>query len=151
MHAEYVALSTSLRELIPIQGVMDEIATVFDMDRDEIAKVAKVWEDNEGALRLANSPMARVTPQSKHFAVKFHWFREMVRDERNKMEIKKIGTDDQKADIFTKGLARLEFMKKRKMLMGWWLTLIVFSRGRVIVNGKPVSFEPRETTNLVGH
>ena len=99
--------------------MLGEIAETFGIPRDEIAKVAKVWEDNEGTLRLANSPLARVTPQSKHYAVKLHWFREMVLNKENKIEIKKIGTSEQKADIFTKGLARAEFAKKRALIMGW--------------------------------
>jgi len=67
MHAEYVAVGKSLREVIPIKGMLKEISKEFGISREDIAKVVQVWEDNEGALRLSNSPVGKITPQSKHF------------------------------------------------------------------------------------
>ena len=57
-----------------------------------------------------------MTPRTKHIAVKYHWFKSHLRDG---IEIKKIDTSIQKADIFTKGLKVVEFEKKRFMIMGW--------------------------------
>ena len=59
------------------------------------------------------------TPQSKHFAAKYHWFRETAQDKEQNLLIMKISSEMQKADIFTKGLGRVEFERKRKMLLGW--------------------------------
>lgn len=117
MHAEYIALSTGMRELLPVKNLLEEICSVLEIKRNEDVKVVKAYEDNEGALKLATSPLAKTTPQSKHFAVKYHWFREKL--EENNIEILRVGTDLQKADIFTKGLIGPEFRAKRKMLMGW--------------------------------
>ena len=117
MHAEYVALSMSMRELLPVKGILAEVATAFKIEKEQIARVAQVWEDNQGALKLATGPLLRVTPQSKNFAVKLHWFREIV--EKENIDIDYIKSEKQKADIFTKGLAKQEFEKKRKMIMGW--------------------------------
>jgi hypothetical protein len=117
MHAEYIALSTSMRELIPIQNVLSEVCTAMKIDCDERTTIAQVYEDNEGALKLANSPLPRVTPQSKHFAVKYRWFREKL--DEFKVEIVRVQSQLQKADFFTKGLMRTEFKSKRNMLMGW--------------------------------
>ena len=117
MHAEYIALSTGMRELLPVMNTLGEICDVLNIERDSETLVTKVFEDNEGVLKLANGPLAKVTPQSKHFAVKYHWFREKL--EENNIEILHITTDMQKADIFTKGLTGVEFKTKRKMLTGW--------------------------------
>ena len=42
------------------------------------AKVIKVWEDNEGALKLASHPIKKLTSHTKHFAIKHHWLREKL-------------------------------------------------------------------------
>ena len=117
MHAEYIALSTGMRELLPVQNILNEICEVLEVEHVENTTVTKVYEDNEGALKLANSQLGRITPHSKHFAVKYHWFREKLED--HNIEIKHITTDMQKADIFTKGLIGVEFKTKQKMLTGW--------------------------------
>ena len=117
MHAEYIALSTGMRELLPVKNILEEICEILDIDRGNDTRVTKVYEDNEGALKLATGPLAKVTPQSKHFAVKYHWFREKLDHQR--IEIKHITTDMQRADIFTKGLVGKDFKLKRKMLTGW--------------------------------
>ena len=117
MHAEYIALSTGMRDLLPIKNVLEEICEVLEIERDDSTRVTKVYEDNEGAMKLANGPLAKITPQSKHFAVKYHWFREKL--EEYMIEILPIRSDLQKADIFTKGLTGQEFRPKRRMIMGW--------------------------------
>ena len=84
-HAEYVSLSNSMRELLPVQGLLQELTGKFDIDRDEVAKVTKVYEDNQGCLNLAKSPLAKTTPQSKFYAVKYLWFREQLDNLRVKL------------------------------------------------------------------
>ena len=49
-----------------------------NIDREQEHKLVTVFEDNEGAMKLANSPLPRISPQSKHFGVKYHWFREKL-------------------------------------------------------------------------
>ena len=117
MHAEYIALSTGMRELIPVKNTLEHICEVFKISRDAKTQLIKVWEDNEGTLKLANSPLVKVTPQSKHFAIKYHWFREKLID--LKLSINYVRSAIQKADIFTKGLCRADFKAKRKLIMGW--------------------------------
>ena len=117
MHAEYIALSTAMRDLIPITNTLNDICNKFNIEREQESKIVRVFEDNEGAMKLANSPLPKVTPQSKHFAVKYHWFRERL-DELG-VQIKRVDTTLQKADIFTKGLIGNEFRKKRQLLLGW--------------------------------
>ena len=56
-----------------------------------------IWEDNNGCLALAKMKAPRMIPQSKHYAVKYHWFQEHLKPEG--IEIKKVNTKEQLADI----------------------------------------------------
>ena len=117
MHAEYIALSTGMRELIPTTDIFHELCEALCIERDEDTKIIRAYEDNEGALKLASASLPKCTPQSKHFAVKYHWFREKTEEYR--IKILPVRSEKQKADIFTKGLAKSEFRNKRQLLMGW--------------------------------
>ena len=75
-----------------------------------------VFEDNNGAIALALSP--KMTPRTKHIAVKYHHFRTSVGEEKG-IIIQQINSDLQKADIFTKGLPTDTHWAMRKLLMGW--------------------------------
>lgn len=82
--------------------------------------VSDVFEDNNGALTVATLP--RITPQSKFFAVKLHFFKEHVKTDDNpdgEIDIKKIESEKQLGDIFTKGLVEAKFVPLRDRLMGW--------------------------------
>lgn len=114
MEAEYTAISSTMRELLPFITLVRAIVKVIGID-EEIR--IEVHEDNNGALTLANLEPGRVTPRSKWYAIKLHWFRGKVKE--YKIKILKIETDKQKADIFTKGLQRVKFMLNRKLLSGW--------------------------------
>ncbi len=117
MEAEYIALSTSLRELLPLQDLLAELTETFQLETTDTTRVVRVFEDNNGALILANNPMPKMTPRSKHIGVKYHWFRTKLTE--RKIEILPIDTKLQKADGFTKGLSKDEFQAKWKLLMGW--------------------------------
>ena len=73
-----------------------------------------VFEDNNGALMLATVP--KLTPRSKHIAVKHWFFREHV---GRTTRIVKVDTKKQKADIFTKALPEKDFKNIRYLLCGW--------------------------------
>jgi hypothetical protein len=74
-------------------------------------------EDNNPALILANAKLPRLTPGSKHFAVKYHWFRSSIK--KDELEVKRIATDAQAADILTKALTRVPFESMRRLVNGW--------------------------------
>ena len=73
-----------------------------------------VCEDNNGALRLANTQA--MTPRTKHIAIVCHWFRSHV---GKTIFIEKIDTKIQTADIFTKPLGIEDFKRLRPLLCGW--------------------------------
>ena len=72
-----------------------------------------------GALTLANLESGRQSDSlnSKHYAIKFHWFRSHLKPQQ--VEVKKIDTHEQKADILAKGLVEAKFIALRKLLCGW--------------------------------
>ena len=72
------------------------------------------YEDNNGALTLSNLEPGRTASHSKHFAIKFHRFREHLKP--NRIEIVKVETKDQVADILTKGVTKDLFKTLRKLL-----------------------------------
>lgn len=112
--AEYIALSNALREVIPMMGLMSEIAKTGLIKKNKIPRVfCKAFDS--GALELARMPKMR--PRTKHINLVYHHFREFVRN--GKIVIYPIRTEDQIADIFTKPQAVNTFLKQRKELMDW--------------------------------
>ena len=118
MMAEYYALSTAMREVLPLRNLVKHVAKGCGIDESCLTTFkTTVWEDNMGALTLGNLEPGQHTPRSKFYDVKVHWFRSHLKP--NEIEIKKIDTKLQLADIFTKPLKRDVFEHLRKLLMGW--------------------------------
>ena len=69
------------------------------------------YEDNNGAVVVATS--SRINHTSKHISVKYHWFKQKVGKE---FVIRKIESENKKADIFTKGLQGAIFVSIRRFL-----------------------------------
>lgn len=114
--AEYIALSTALREVIFLMQLVDEMIR-FGVPIGLTTPIVRcrTFEDNAGALELANSPKYR--PRTKHLSLRLHHFRQHVRD--GSITIEPISTKDQLADIFTKPIPRVQFEVLRKQIMGW--------------------------------
>ena len=113
--AEYIALSTSMQDLIPFVDQVKELEKVFGQKREKVILHCTLFEDNNGALELANAP--RYRPRTKHIAIKYHHFRERVQN--GTIKIKPIDTNEQIADQFTKGLQAGTFQYLRGKLLGW--------------------------------
>jgi hypothetical protein len=114
--SEYIALSQSLREVIPLMRLVNELnANGFAVPGETPRVLCKAFEDNSGALEMARTPKMR--PRTKHLNIKYHHFRDAVL--RGDISILPINTLDQIADVFTKPLGLQLFIKFRKLLMGW--------------------------------
>ncbi len=75
MEAEYVALSSSCRDLFPLIDITQEICSALLLTPPATAQMhIEIHEDNVGALILGQLEPRRMTPRSKHYAVKYHWF-----------------------------------------------------------------------------
>ena len=113
--AEYIALSQSLRDVIPIMQLLEEIkGRGFEVICTNPYVYCKTFEDNSGALELARLPKLR--PRTKHINVCYHHFREAVR--KGEVKIFPISTEDQIADALTKPLAQNAFCRHRKYMCG---------------------------------
>ena len=118
MEAEYIALSDSMKHLLVLKRLAIAICEGVQLDPVEVASIwSTVFEDNSACEILANMEPPRSTPRSKHIAIKYHWFREALKP--NNIKIVPIATEEQIADIFTKGLKPIKFEKLRKKLLGW--------------------------------
>jgi len=114
--AEYIALSSALREVIPIIELLREMKSKsIDVFTTSPKIYCKAFEDNSGALELAKMPKLR--PRTKHINIIYHHFREYVRD--GSIQVFAISTVKQLADICTKPLAQNLFHPLRKAIMGW--------------------------------
>jgi hypothetical protein len=114
--AEYIALSQSMREVIPIMWLLQEAYQHGVPVLTKPPKIhCKVFEDNEGAIEIAKVPKMR--PRTKHLNIKYHHFREEVK--KGNISICHVETKEQTADIFTKPLDEALFKKHREKMMGW--------------------------------
>lgn len=109
MEAEYIACSKSCHDLLLLIDLVCKVAQAVGLPVEKESNLnTTTWEDNIGALTLAQLELPQTTLHSKHIAVKYHWFREHI-NSRN-ICVKKVDTKDQIADLFTKALAGSYFV-----------------------------------------
>lgn len=101
METEYITLSFAMQELFPMQQLIQDHSTVF--------------EDNNAARTLLQSP--QMTPRSKHIGVKNHFFCEKIPS--REIQITRLNSFEQKADIFPEGLVPVTIEALRKSLLDW--------------------------------
>jgi hypothetical protein len=73
----------------------------------------KLFEDNSGAYELATTP--KLQPRTKHINVKYHHFWAYV--DRKWISLKKVASEHQLANIFTKPLASAYFICLQDIIM----------------------------------
>ncbi|RVW58434.1 Retrovirus-related Pol polyprotein from transposon RE1 [Vitis vinifera] len=104
--AEYRALAITTAELYWIRMLLKELHI-------SLPTAPTIWCDNSGALALASNPVFHA--RTKHIEVDFHFIREKVANRDISLQF--IGSYDQPADIFTKGLSLARFCLLRDKLM----------------------------------
>ena len=69
LYSEYVAISHSVRALLPLKSLIKEVIYNLGIDSDNLKFVSSstIYEDNNGAIVVATSP--RMTPTSKYISV----------------------------------------------------------------------------------
>ena len=106
------------KDLFPIVDMVKSLCSAVGISCESVAQLhIKIHEDNVGALTLAGLEPRRMAPRSKHYAIKYHWFREHVAARR--IQLVKVDTHNQLGDLFTKGLPFPAFSHLQSMLMGW--------------------------------
>jgi hypothetical protein len=114
--AEYAALTSSLRVLLPLKKLIQEMVNEMGHEDLQNTKVhATVFEDNQSAYYLATNQ--RITNRTKYFLAKWHWFWDSYN--KGEFDIIKCPTDEQRADYFTKALSKDLFENNRRAVQGW--------------------------------
>ena len=103
--AEYIALSQSLRDIIPLLNLLKELQVIFPFITKQPVISCTLFKDNAGALQLATTH--KTCPHTKHLSLKSHHFRSHVSS--GLILILPINTFEQLADIFTKPLPEATF------------------------------------------
>ena len=103
MESKYIALLTSTGELVFLGTSFDEVKVILNLGKGVGITLSYVFKDNDTCRKVVSSTMPKMTPRSKHIAVKYNWFCEKL-DELS-IKILCINTKLKLADIFTKGLA----------------------------------------------
>jgi hypothetical protein len=111
----YIAVSQALRDVIPAMNLIQEMKEKgFQVICTLPSVYCKVFEDNSGALELAQLPKLR--PRTKHINICYHHFCKHVR--KGLVKIFPVSTKDQIADVLTKALAQNDFQRHRLNLCG---------------------------------
>ncbi len=113
--AEYIAMSQSLRDVLPIMFLVQEICEMgFQVICTKPYVYCKVFEDNSGALELAR--LSKLCPFTKHINICYHHFCEHIRN--GLIKIFPVGTENQIADALTKSLSQNIFQQHRRYMCG---------------------------------
>ena len=96
--AEYVALSECLKEILHIQGLLEDIG--YTVEKPIILKT-----DSQAAKGIAD--YQQISGRSKHITIRYHFLREKV--DAKEVEVKHIPTATNIADMFTKNLGPNKF------------------------------------------
>lgn len=102
--SEYIAASQSLKELIWLKNLLQEIVGSMN--------IPKLYIDNQSAIKLIKNP--EFHRRTKHIDVKYHFIRENF--EKHVFEPEYICTDNQLADILTKPLSKEKFERFRQLI-----------------------------------
>ena len=105
--AEYVALGDLVKELLFLRQVW-----LFFLPSATMP-LMPVYEDNEGAISLANNPITN--SNSKHIDVRHHFLREKVN--AGEIEVTHVSSEYHHADFLTKALTREAFEFRRDVVM----------------------------------
>lgn len=102
--SEYMALTEAVKEAVWLRGLMME----FGYDQ----KTVEIHCDSQSAIALSKNNVHH--ERTKHIDVKYHYIRDVISD--GVVEVVKISTLKNPADIFTKVLAVSKFQAALNLL-----------------------------------
>lgn len=105
--AEYMAMCAAVQEAIHLRQLLKDLGHVQDQP-------TRILEDNQGCIALSENPVFH--KRTKHIDIKYHFVRERVAS--NEIKIEYVATEDQLADLLTKGLSKQRTMKLSDAIMG---------------------------------
>ena len=116
MESEYIALSTAMKPLIHLRHMYFHISETMALP---FSRERFIFEDNQACIALTSTAPPRLTPRSKHIAVRYHWFRSHLQGPNSEIKIRYIPSEQNPADIFTKPLVKEAFECCRYFTLGW--------------------------------
>ena len=106
MEAEYMAASAACQEAVWLDRVLQELGNT---NTDTIT----LYEDNKSCIQFTKNN--NVHKRSKHIDQRYHYIRELVAN--NKVKLEYVPTDQNIADLFTKPLSSERFILLRNKFM----------------------------------
>jgi hypothetical protein len=82
-----------MRSLLPARWILEEVTTILKLPLEKRTVISTVWEDNAAALILATTDPPKISSRTKHFNVKYHWFRSHLK--KGEIQCKRVDTKDQ--------------------------------------------------------
>lgn len=104
--AEYYALSDCVDETLYVKQIL------IDVGFAESLINIPIHEDNNGTIAIAK--YGNFTKKSRHIRVAIHFVTDLIK--KNVIDVRKIDTAKNVADIFTKALGKIKFLEFRKDL-----------------------------------
>ena len=95
--AEFIAITEACKEVLWLKKFLQELG--FRQDNYSL------FVDSQSAIHLGKNPTFH--SRSKHIDVRYHWIRDAL--DAKLLELKKVHTDDNGADMMTKALPRGKF------------------------------------------
>lgn len=102
--AEYIAATEACKEALWLSRLVGDLGITSD--------IPFLHCDSQSAIQLAHNPVFHA--KTKHIDVKYHFIREVIDDKLVKLV--KIPTDDNPADLLTKGLPGERFAHCRHLM-----------------------------------
>jgi len=104
--AEYIGLAESVKDLLFVLNLLEFLNV-------SIEKPVTVWNDNQGAVKIANdlSSVAR----TRHISMKYFFVQDHV--EKGDIVVRFKPTDEMLADMMTKALGRVKFHQLKKKIL----------------------------------
>ena len=116
METEYVALSLSLREMIHIIALLEDLSVRgFPVHKTTPKFMCKTFRDNQSCIRIATNNC--ISPRNKHFTMRVHHFQLYIVN--IKIMVKHVDTKSQIAHLLTKPLPKIQFRIPRSKIMKW--------------------------------
>lgn len=103
--SEYRALSNAAADLVWLNSLCLELGV-------PISTPSHLWSDNNSALALASNPVFHA--RTKHIEIDVHFVREKV--QAKVLEVGFVSSEDQVADLFTKPVSEVCFLRHRQKL-----------------------------------
>ena len=103
-----MAACAAVQEAIHLRELMGDLG--YKQDRATV-----IYEDNQGCIALSANPVFR--KRTKHIDIRYHFIRERVTS--GEVELRYIPTEEQLADLLTKGLPKPRTIMLRDRIMGY--------------------------------